>query len=72
VIRVCMVVYKFPPLYGGAGRQALRLAGHLKRRGISVLILDRPRAKRTSPLRDPRREFLSCVSPFSGSAECAR
>ncbi len=38
-MRVCMVVYKFPPLYGGAGRQALRLAGHLKRRGISVLIL---------------------------------
>jgi glycosyltransferase involved in cell wall biosynthesis len=34
-----MVVYTFPPLYGGAGRQALRLATCLERRGISMLAL---------------------------------
>ena len=38
-MRICMVIYTFPPLYGGAGRQALRLAGYLGRRGVSMLVL---------------------------------
>jgi glycosyltransferase involved in cell wall biosynthesis len=38
-VRVCMISYLFPPLYGGAGMQALRLAQALTRRDICVTVL---------------------------------
>jgi len=49
VIRVCMVVYTFPPLYGGAGRQALRLAAYLQRRGVSASVLTARRHRGLPP-----------------------
>jgi glycosyltransferase involved in cell wall biosynthesis len=44
-----MVVYTFPPLYGGAGRQALRLAAYLQRRGVSALVLTARRHRGLPP-----------------------
>jgi glycosyltransferase involved in cell wall biosynthesis len=37
--RVCMVTYLFPPVYSGAGVQALRLAKELEEKGVAVSIL---------------------------------
>jgi glycosyltransferase involved in cell wall biosynthesis len=59
------VVFTFPPLYGGAGRQALSLAVHLKRRGVSTLVLTARQERSLSPS-----EFLDGVPvvrlPVSG------
>jgi len=37
--RICMIAYKAPPVYGGAGAQALRLARQLQTRDISTSML---------------------------------
>lgn len=36
---VCMICYKFPPLYSGAAKQALRLCKELDKKGLAVFIV---------------------------------
>jgi glycosyltransferase involved in cell wall biosynthesis len=38
-IKVCMIVWQFPPVYGGAGIQALALAKILKKKGVECVVL---------------------------------
>jgi glycosyltransferase involved in cell wall biosynthesis len=58
-IRVCMVTYSLPPIYSGAGTQALWLAQKLQVRDIAVSILT---ARHSADLR--RQESLMGVSVY--------
>jgi glycosyltransferase involved in cell wall biosynthesis len=61
-----MVTYAFPPVYSGAGAQALRLAERLQEKGIAVTILT---ARHTSDL--PVRELVHGVPVHRLSVLCS-
>ncbi len=39
MIRICVISFRWPPVYGGSGTQAQRLAPYLLRRGVAVTAL---------------------------------
>jgi glycosyltransferase involved in cell wall biosynthesis len=65
-VRVCMVTYAFPPVYSGAGAQALQLAGRLQEKDIAVTILT---ARHTSNL--PVQELVHRVPVNRLSVLCS-